>query len=192
FPVTGVQTCALPIYLPPLDPERAGREGRDGLLPEPARRRAGLAGRLEHALHHVLRVLLPALLGAGRRGAALGRAARRLPHAALGGARRGALLRRLGALLPRRDRARLAAPRPPAPPRVPPGAALAVPGRDRAALAGDARGGGRLHAVAAAVRRRGGLRADAGRAAARLLRRRHARPDARGGDLDVGAAVPRA
>ena len=33
------------LRLHPLDPERAGRQGRDGALPEPPRRRAGLAGR---------------------------------------------------------------------------------------------------------------------------------------------------
>src|SRR5690606_4414597 len=128
--------------------QRAGRQGRDGLLPEPARRRARLAGRLEHALHHVLRVLLPALLGAARRELALERAARRVPRVALAGARRGALLRDLDPLLPRRGRARLAAPRAPAPARVPPGAALALSRRDRAALAGHAGGGARLHAGA--------------------------------------------
>ena len=70
--------------LHPLDPERAGRQGRDGALPEPARRRAGLAGRLEHALHHVLRVLLPAQLGDARHAVLVGARCRRVFHRSRG------------------------------------------------------------------------------------------------------------
>ena len=73
-------------HLHPLDPERAGGQGRDRALPEPEERRARLGARLEHALHHGLRALLPAALGHHRPRPPLGESSARprgVPRACL-------------------------------------------------------------------------------------------------------------
>ena len=134
--------------------QRADRQGRDGLLPEPARQGAGLGSRLGDAVRDVLRDVLPAVLGDGRlpRQRILPAAGIR-PHP-LARRRRGAGLRRLGPVLPGHDPGRPAPAGAADPTRIPSGetqALCVVPG---APLAGAARGGGRVHHGAAPVRRR--------------------------------------
>ena len=101
-----------------LDPERAGRQGRDGALPEPAPRRAGLGSRLVDAVHHGLRAALPDVLGAASatrsRATSCRTQFRLVPWIALGVF---AAFVGVGRLLPRLDRAGLRAARAPDPAR---------------------------------------------------------------------------
>ena len=97
--------------------QRADRQGRHGLLPEPAPPRAGLGGGLGDAVRHVLRGVLPAVLGHGRLPRGAGAAPGVRPGPVAGGGR-GAGLRGVGALLPRRRPARQPPARPAHLPRV--------------------------------------------------------------------------
>ena len=125
-------------HLHPVDPERAGRQGRDGVLPEPTRRRAGLAGRLEHALHHVLRVLLPAQLGDAWARCCAGTASPRRSACCRGSrSSRSRFFVVWVAVFPRCDRAGLEAART-RHLRVPAGEAMAIRRCHRAAIAGAA------------------------------------------------------
>jgi len=91
-------------HLHPLDPQRANRQGRNGALSPSPRRRPRLAGGVEHAVHHVLRVLLPARVGTGGRCDRLGPLSGNLPLDSLDRTRGRRLLCDLAALLRRRDR----------------------------------------------------------------------------------------
>ena len=82
--------------------QRADRQGRDGLLPEPARPGAGMGSGLGDAVRDVLRGVLSAVLGDGRLFRRTGAAAG-VRTGALARGRRGSGVRGVGAVLPRRD-----------------------------------------------------------------------------------------
>src|SRR5439155_14778443 len=146
----------------------------------------------EHALHHVLRILLPGRLGDGRWTPPVGSLPDGLPHDSLDRARLRGSLRDRPPLLPREDRRRARGARAPHLPRVPDGEGPALRRRDRAAVArhrGCRRG---LHAGAETLRRGRGRPRDGRLSPRDFLRRGHARADALGGDRAVGPALSRA
>src|SRR5207245_6478699 len=171
---------------------RAGQQRRDRALPEPPPRDSRVGGRLEHAVHHVLRILLPAGLGDGRRAPAVGPLPEEVPRDSLDRAGLRGGLRHRPPLLPRQDRRGARRARAPDLPRVPDGEAPALRRGAGAPVAGYAGGGRRVRDSAQTLWRDRERRRDARLSPRDLLRRGHARADALGGDRAVGRALSRA
>src|SRR5439155_11590197 len=117
-------------------------------LPEPTQRYSRLGSGLEHALHHVLRVLLPAGVGDGGGALAMGPAPAGVSRHPVAGPRvrrrlRGLLSLLHGAALKRTRRMGWGRAQSAALPLLPAGPASPLRRGDRAPLPRDADGGGR-------------------------------------------------